>query len=49
VRDALNGMRRFSELQTYLEIVPDQNGSGYKAYVLTKRGEALGVVLVSLW
>ncbi len=32
-----------------LEIVPDQSRSGYNAYVPTKRGEALGVVLVSLW
>ncbi len=32
-----------------LEVVPSENGSGYKAYAPTKRGEALGVVLVSLW
>ncbi len=69
VRDALDGMRRFSEFQTHLglaknilsarlkklvelgilEIVPDPEGSRYNAYVPTKRGEGLGVVLVSLW
>jgi DNA-binding HxlR family transcriptional regulator len=69
VRDALNGLRRFSEFQTHLglaknilsarlkklvdlgilEIVPDPDGSRHNAYVPTKRGEGLGVVLVSLW
>ncbi len=41
-------LKKLVELGIF-EIVPDQNGSGHNAYVPTKRGEALGVVLVSLW
>jgi DNA-binding HxlR family transcriptional regulator len=32
-----------------LKTTPEPDGSAYTAYVLTEKGEQLGVVLVSLW
>jgi DNA-binding HxlR family transcriptional regulator len=31
------------------EMVPESEGSAYHAYVLTEKGEQLGVVLIALW
>lgn len=68
IRDALEGVRRFSDFEKRLEIAknmlsvrlkglvesdilrlePASDGSAYKEYVLTQKGQALQTVIVAL-